>query len=216
MPSLPYPQLLETVERAIVSSGHSATLLSPVDERPAQFLVSGPQIGCVPLWVYIKNLTPAKRKNDDEYRIQLSRKILPLSMNPFGPTILIGYYAAKNVFVGFDPASISTGATTQLSSGYVSLRVVTSARRKGMTFDRDRRNRIAVGLRPDLLVPYSLNASEIHAAADDDGIIEALNLAAQTVSATSGMIVDDRGDGRTFQRKQLLRQVRIFARDAGF
>ena len=122
-------------------------LISHPGDTPGRFLVSGPNLPSLPVWAYIKNLTPADRSDPDEYRIQLSSRILPLAFNPDGPTVLLGYHAALQLFVGFDANEVSTGARTQLSGGYVSLRVVKEARRFGMSFDRDRRNRIAVGLR---------------------------------------------------------------------
>ena len=85
-----------------------------------------------------------------------------------------------------------------------------------MTFDRDRRNRIAAGLRPDMLVPYSLNASEIHRAADDAGIIDILNTAANGLAAASSRAADEALGDVPLQRARLVRQVRTLARDAAF
>jgi putative restriction endonuclease len=216
MPSISSHQLTEAIERALVSSGHMGTLISQPGDTPVCFLVSGPNLSSLPVWGYIKNLTPADRSDPDEYRIQLSSRILPLTFNSDGPTVLLGYHAELQLFVGFDPNEISTGARTQLSSGYVSLRVVKRARRFGMSFDRDRRNRIAVGLRPDMLVPYFLNAREIHAAADDEGIIRILGRAVTPFSALSGRAFDDDLRQLPFERQRLLRSVRVLARDAGF
>ncbi len=216
MPSVSSRQLTEAIERAFVSSGHIGTLISQPGDTPARFLVSGPNVPSLPVWVYIKNLTPADRSDPDEYRIQLSSRILPLTFNLDGPTVLLGYHAELRFFVGFDANEISTGARTQLSGGYVSLRVVKGARRFGMSFDRDRRNRIAVGLRPDMLVPYCLNAREIHAAADDEGIIRIPGRAVAPFSALSGRTFDDDLRQLPFERQRLLRNVHVLARDAGF
>ena len=162
MPSRLYVDLIRAVQIAIASSGHTAVLMSSETEQPFRFALSGQGLSFVTLWVYIKSLTPAARSNPDEYRIQLRSADLPLALNPRGLTVLLGYYSSDNLFVGFDPHTISTGAMTQLSGGYVSLRVVKRSKRDGLSFDRDRRDRIAVGIRPDMLVPYALSAAEIH------------------------------------------------------
>jgi putative restriction endonuclease len=161
-------------------------------------------------------LTPADRSDPDEYRIQLSSRILPLAFNPDGPTILLGYHADLRLFVGFDANEVSIGARTQLSGGYVSLRVVRQARRSGMSFDRDRRNRIAVGLRPDMLVAYSLNAQEIHAAADEEEIVQLFGRAVASLGAPGGRASDDDWRHLPYERQRLLKNIHMLTRDAGF
>lgn len=216
MASIPYSRLHSAIESAFRRSGHVATIVSLRTDVPLRFLVNGPSCESMPLWVYIKNLTPADRADPDEFRIQLSSKIVPLALNPGGPTLLLGYHDALDIFVGFDPQAISTGARTQLSGGYVSLSAAARARRWGMSFDRDRRDRIAVGIRPDMLIPYSIHATEIHAAADEEGITAILGSAAKAFRSTrSSTFVKDLS-GFSPERRRLLRSVHMLARDAGF
>ncbi len=216
MASVQRNELIATVEKAILASGYAGACVPGIHEDPLRMLLSGPSLEAIPVWVYIRNLTPAVRRDPDEYRIQLRSQVLPLSRNPAGPTVLLGYHAESRLFVGFDPSTISTGARTQLSSGYVSLRSVKRSVRRGMTFDRDRRDRIAVGFRPDMFVPYCLHASEIHAAADEQDIIPILSSAAATFMETSGDTPDERFDEFAPARQRLLKEVSVLSRKAGF
>ena len=110
MPSIPTRQLIEAIERAFVSSGQMGTLSSHPGDTP-HFLVSRPDLRPFQSGPTLK-LTPADRSDPDEYRIQLSSRILPLAFNPDGPTVLLGYHAALQLFVGFDANEVSTGAGT--------------------------------------------------------------------------------------------------------
>jgi putative restriction endonuclease len=217
VPSLSHSGLVAAIQHAVTSSGYAIARLSKVAEQPERFLVSGPSFGSQPLWVYVKNLTPADRLDPDEYRIQLRSAILPLQFNPDGPTVLLGYHAGEDLFVGFDPRTVSTGARTQLSGGYVSLRQVKLARLNGMAFDQDRLGRIAVGVRPETLVAYCLNAPEIHESGAEASIIKVLNRTAMSFRRTvrprtSPDLADDVPPGR----QRLLRSISVLARDAGF
>lgn len=216
MVSLRYRALIGAVEQAISSSGYAGSLISDISEIPFRILISGPSCDSMPLWVYIKNLTPADRDDSDEFRIQLRSKIVPLALNPGGPTLLLGYHADRNIFVGFDPLAISLGAKTQLSGGYVSLKVASRAVHRGMSFDRDRRNRIAVGIRPDMLVPYSLHASEIHGAADDAHITTLLDQVTEAFQSAEGRNVVVNESSVAPDRTRLLRSIHVLCRSAGF
>src|SRR5882762_617574 len=108
MPSLLHSDLVAAIQDAVASSGYAIARLSDAAEQPERFLVSGPSLELLRLWVYIRNLTPAVRSDPDEYRIQLSKAILPLHFNPEGPTVLLGYHAGSGLFVGFNPRTVST------------------------------------------------------------------------------------------------------------
>lgn len=216
MSSVPRVQLIEAVEDAIISSGYSGVRVSDNNEEPARFIVTGPSRRSISIWVYVRNLTPAGRSDADEYRIQLRSDILPLALNADGPTVLLGYQATLKLFAGFEPCSISTGATTQLSGGYISLRIVKRAQKQGMTFDRDRRDRIAVGVSPDMLVAYCLHASDIHAAAEDDKIVGILNSATSAFDGHDETGSSDNLESVKTERQRLIRSVSYIARDAGF
>lgn len=213
MASIQYAELIDAIVSAIESSGQSATVVSDRREVPARILVSGPTQQSIVIWAYVKNLTPADRADPDEYRIQLSGRILPLALNPDGATILLGYHASLKLFVGFDAVAVSSGARTQVSGGYVSLRAVKRARHRGMSFDRDRLGRIAVGLRPEMLIPYCLHASEIHGAASEKDIVRILS---RTTQASNTSDFDINIDQLPLERQRLLRQIRQIVRNAGF
>jgi putative restriction endonuclease len=218
MPVIPNPELIEAIENATASSGHTAVLTSPENQQPFHFSVSGQGLGVMSLWLYVKALTFAHRRDPDEYRIQLKSADLPLALNPAGPTLLFGYYPNDDLFVGFNPTTISATTRTWVTGGYVSLRVVQRAQQDGMTFDRDNRGRIAVGLRPDMLVPYALTAAEIHATADDPEVFPLLRAAAAAYrdpDRSADSLENDIADLPP-QRARLLRQVRTYSRDSGF
>src|SRR4051794_1256219 len=105
-----YSELIEAVEEAILSSGHTSLLMSSEDSQPFQLALAGPGMEVTTLWAYLRTLNAAARSNPDEYRIQLKGADLPLAMNPAGPTVLLGYHALTNLFVGFDPLTVSSGA----------------------------------------------------------------------------------------------------------
>lgn len=211
-------EIIAAIERAIESSGHAAVLASPENEQPFRFNVMGKEFGVIVIWVYARALTPAARANRDEYRIQIKRADLPMALNQIGPTLLLGYYSPEDFFVGFDPTTVPIGAKTQLSVGYVSLRVMKRSKREGMTFDRDRRGRIAVGVRGDMLVAYALNAVDIHHVADDDELLQLLQTAAGAFKdhSRSADDLEQRITKLSDRRKRLLRRVRLFSRDGGF
>ena len=112
MPVIPYSDLIHAIEDAVASSGHTCVLMSPENEQPFRFAVSGHGLGAVSIWVYIKALTSTARSKPDEYRIQLKSQDLPLDLNPAGPTVLLGSYPTETLFVGFNPTKISAGTKT--------------------------------------------------------------------------------------------------------
>ena len=67
-----------------------------------------------------------------------------------------------------------------------------------------------------MLVPYSLHASEIHAAADEEGITEILDSAAEAFRSPRGRAFNTDDSGISPERRRLLRSVHVLSRDAGF
>lgn len=216
MASLSRQGLLDEFERAALASGYMAVRTSDAAKVPARYLLTGASAESIALLVYIKNFTPADRANVDEYRIQLRRDVLPLQMKRYATTVLLGYHQKSGLFVGFDPSSVSTTARTQISVGYVGLRAVKRAVRRGMSFDRDRLGRIAVGIRPELLVPYCLHARELHGAADEASITALLNEATAAFNETEPGADLTTSIDVPSERKRLLRSVSVLSRDAGF
>lgn len=216
MASLARSGLLEVFEQAVFASGYVPGRLSGRDDVPARYMLSGPSSEAIGVLVYIKNLTPADRSNDDEYRVQLRSEVLPLKSERYITTVLLGYHQTSKLFVGFDPTALPTTSRTQISIGYVSLKAVKRAKRRGMAFDRDRLGRVAVGFRPGLLVPYCLLADELHAAADEASITSLLNEATAAFNDTGVDRSKPHSIAVPAERRRLLKSVSVLSRDAGF
>lgn len=215
MATLPPSALLKQVEHAARCAGYIPVRTSGAAAMPAQMVLNGPGPTTLRVLVYVKNLTPAHRTNSDEYRIQLSSRVLPLQFLRNTTTVVLGFHAESGLFVGFDPRGVSTTAATQLSAGYVSLSAVRRAKRQGMTFDRNRVGRIAVGMRPELFVAYCQNAAAFHSVDEDVEIVALLNGAAAAYTGTRRLpLAPEEEPGTTRQR--LVRTVQILSRDAGF
>lgn len=216
MTSLSHSMLVAQLELAFMASGYTVARLSDTHEVPTRFLLSGPASASLAILVYVKNLTPADRSDPDEYRIQLSAQNHPLRFEPYATTVLLGYHSSSNLFVGFDPRAVSPTARGTLTAGYVSLRIVKRAKGRGMTFDKDRRSRIAVGMRPEMLVPYCLHANEIHEVADELKSIAILNGATAAFTQTRTGWVEPSTSEPPTARQRLVRTVRVLSREAGF
>jgi putative restriction endonuclease len=103
MPSAKVAKIIQAILDAIQESGHSAILFSSPRRHPRKFIVQKPDGTGLTLWVYIWTLTHGGRRNlPYEYRIQMTTVESPLSVNPEGITLLLGYDPNMKVFAGFD------------------------------------------------------------------------------------------------------------------
>jgi len=154
--------LVDAILEAIQESGHSAVLISGIRQHPRKFLITTQDRGETYLFVFAWTLTHGGRTRlPDEYRIQMTSVDSPLQISTEGRTILIGYEPNLKMFAGFDLNRHST-FTTGSPSVQIDIRAVRRALDDGIAFDRKSNDEIAIGIRPDQLLNYALNASHLH------------------------------------------------------
>jgi len=154
--------ILEAILDAIHESGNSAVLLTSSRAHPARFAVVTPEGREFTLAVYAWTLTPGGRPQlVHEYRVQMTSVESPLPVNPLEVTVLLGYEPNLQTFAGFDLARHRT-FTTGSPSIQVDIRAVQQALQDGLSFSRKTNYEIAVGVRPDQLIAYALNAGRFH------------------------------------------------------
>jgi putative restriction endonuclease len=85
----------------------------------------------------------------------------PLEPSADGPTVLMGYEPQSRLFAGFDLARHRI-FTPGSSSVQINIGELHRAETDGLTFHRKSNDEIAVGVRPDMFVPYCLNAELLH------------------------------------------------------
>jgi putative restriction endonuclease len=211
MPAINPRGLVEAVFSAIEASGFSAILLSPIREHPRKLAISLPSGEAVELWVYAWTLTHGGRPSlPDEYRIQMTTVASPLPLNPRGPTILIGYEPDLHLFAGFDLERHHT-FTKGSPSVQIDIRTVRAALEDGLAFDWKSNQEIAVGIRPDQLVAYSLNASALHRLGRHAPTFALMNRASglQTIPHAKLARLSE-------PRRRIVQQIRRLSRDANF
>lgn len=112
--------------------------------------------------MYAWTLTHGGRPSlPDEYRIQMTTVTSPLSLNPKGYTVLLGYEPNLKMFGGFDLRRHHR-FTTGSPSVQIDIKCIHKAMQDGLAFDRKDNDEIAVGIRPDQILSYIANASELH------------------------------------------------------
>jgi putative restriction endonuclease len=161
MPAVGTNVLVDAVLDAFQDSGASGLLLSAPSRHPRRFAVQTAS-GSVEVWVYAWTLTHGGRPNlPDEYRIQMTTVTSPLPLNPKGYTVLLGYEPNLRMFGGFDLRR-HRKFTTGSPSVQIDIKCIHKAMQEGLAFDRKDNDEIAVGIRPDQIVGYIANASELH------------------------------------------------------
>lgn len=162
MPAISPRELVVAITDSIQESGYSAALISPPRNHPRQFVVTTPDEQFFSLWIYAWTLTPGGRPSlPHEYRIQMTTVSSPLTLNPTGYTVLIGYEPDLQMFAGFDLERHQT-FTSGSPSVQIDIRTVRAAIQDGLAFDRKSNQEIAVGIRPDQLITYVLNGVNLH------------------------------------------------------
>ncbi len=161
MPAVSPTQLIDVILDAIQQSGEAGMRVSAVRTHPRKFAISGPE-GPVDLWIFAWTLTfGGKPSLPDEYRVQMTSVSSPLSLNPAGPTVLMGYEPNLQVFAGFDLQRHRT-FTTGSPSVQIDLTALRQALQDGMTFHRKSNAEIAIAVRPDHFMVYVRNAENLH------------------------------------------------------
>ncbi len=178
MPAATPEVLVEAIIDAVQQCGSAATLISPVRHQPRKFLITAPGGEGYVLWVYAWTLTFGGRPAlGNEWRIQMTSVKSPLALNPNGPTVLLGYERDLGVFAGFD--IMRHREFTQGSpSVQVDITPVRQALESGLTFHRKGNGEIAIGIRPDQLINYALNAADLHKSGRRPEILQLLERAA--------------------------------------
>lgn len=114
------------------------------------------------LWIYIWTLTHGGRRSlPQEYRIQMTSVGSPLSLNPNGHTVLLGYYPDLGMVAGFDLHRHRT-FTAGSPSVQIDLGAIYTALQDGLAFTTKDIREIAIAIRSDQFLNYVLHAEELH------------------------------------------------------
>lgn len=210
MPAITPEQLVTAIANAISDSGYSGNLISPIRRHPRRFIVVGSNVNFT-LSVYAWTLTFGGRKSlANEYRIQMTTVQSPLQMGAGGPTILIGYEPTLNLFAGFDLRRHST-FTAGSPSVQIDRPALQRAEIEGLSFHKKSNDEIAVGIRPDMLVAYAMNATVLHRYGSEANVLRLLNLAVHQEP-----LPPKETEALTQERQKVLTEVGRWSRDAGF
>ena len=209
MPAIATRDLTLAITNAITESGYAANLVSPARHQPRRFIVSGPNATTV-LTIYCWTLTPGGRPSlRDEFRIQMTSVSSPLDLAQDGPTILIGYEPARNIFAGFDLERHRV-FTTGSPSVQININALHEAEREGLSFHRKSNDEIAIGIRPDMFMAYAMNASILHRYGREANTLRLLNQAVrQTTPPPQAQTL-------TAERRRIITEVNRLSRDAAF
>jgi len=131
-------------------------------------------------------------------------------MGAGGPTILIGYDADRNLFAGFDLARHKT-FTVGSPSVQIGIAELRQAETTGLSFYRKSNEEIAVGIRPDMFMAYTMNAPLLHKYGRDSNIRKLL---AQAVVAEP--IRHQDVESLSVERQRIVSEVSRLSRDARF
>jgi putative restriction endonuclease len=162
MPALPAGELVDALLRGLEEAGAQAQLTTPVRSHPREFLVVEADRSYT-VWVYIWTITHGgATRSPEEYRIQMTTVEPPLTMNPHGPTLLMGWNPEHGVFGGFDIKKHSDGFRAGSNSVQISLSALRSAQSFGWGFYTNQYNEIAVAFEPAELLNYLHNSEALH------------------------------------------------------
>ncbi|MDE0510476.1 MAG: HNH endonuclease [Gammaproteobacteria bacterium] len=211
MPAAGPKAIIQAIKDAYFEASASAILISDGKSNPRKFYVTTRETS-FPVWIYIWTLTHGggDARPQDEHRIQITSVDSPLTKNPDGPTLLLGYEPESKCFAGFDLNKHLT-FSTQSPSIQININTLREADKNGIAFSRKGNDEIAVGFRPDNILLYSLNSKSLHESGADAAISELL-------SKTDGfkLVTDDEISALTPERKRVLTKVLRLARDGDF
>jgi putative restriction endonuclease len=209
MPAISPHVLINRILDAIDQSGGGAVFDSAVRSHPRKFTVSA-NGETYSLWIYIWTITHGGRVTlPDEYRIQMTSVTSPLTINPNGLTVLMGYYPELNMFAGFDLAQHRT-FTEGSPSVQIGMSVLDAAFQNGLSFSTKDNGEVAIGVRPDQFLNYCRNAQRLHEAGHDVPLMEMLERASELE------IQDEDISGLAENRRVIVEEVRRLSRDARF
>lgn len=210
MPAASPNELADALEEAFTESNAIAVLNSPAREQPRKLLVKH-QDEVLSVWIYIWTLTHGGRQTlPDEYRVQMTGVEPPLIPNPEGFTLLMGLEPDTGAFAGFDLTQ-HTNFTIGSPSVQINLGCVHQALQDGIAFTRKSNNEIAIGVRADQMLHYTLNSVELHRLGKDVNMPELLSRASSLLDIEPAAI-----ESLGTERERILAKVRKWSRTASF
>jgi putative restriction endonuclease len=211
MPAVARQDIVGALRDAFLEAGCQAQLISPVREHPRRFQVIQPDEVPFTVWVYIWTVTHGgATRAVDEFRIQMTSVSPPLTMNPNGPTVLLGWDPNLQVFAGFDLARHRT-FTTGSPSVQIPLSALQSAVNFGFGFSRKDNGEVAVAFRPSQIVNYIANAPAFHAQGTN---AMTMNLLRRVASLQP--VPEQEVEGLSAPRRRIVETVSKLARDSNF
>ena len=207
IPSLIVNEIIGAIHQ---SGGVAAYVSKTIRTHPRKFLIS--YLGTTySLWAYIWTLTHGGRVSlPDEYRIQMTSVSSPLSINPSGLTMLMGYHPDLRMFAGFDLEKHSK-FTAGSPSVQISITALHSALQSGLSFTTKDNDEIAIGVRPDHFLNYCLNAEPLHQCGVESKLMTMLTKAVE-LQEIPQQDLSSFAEGR----KRIVESVSRYSRDANF
>jgi putative restriction endonuclease len=211
MPRYPTPEFVRTIIKAYEESGSSAVLISEPDNNPRKFVVQSYD-GPIEVWIYFWTLTHGggAARPEAEYRIQITGITPPLGINPSGPTLLIGFEADVKCFAGFDIEK-HLSFSTQSPSIQIPITTLHHALQHGLGFTRKGNDEIALGIRPDNLLLYTLNSRQLHLFGEDNN----LDRVVETIISDPDSKLED-FQIENLERDLVIENVYRYSRDSRF
>ena len=203
-------QIVDSILDAIHQSGETGAYVSSTPRtHPRKFQISH-QGSKHSLWVYIWTLTHGGRPSlPDEFRIQMTSVSSPLDINPNGLTVLLGYFPSLKMFAGFD-LNKHREFTTGSPSVQIDLSAIHDALQNGLSFFVKSNDEVAIGVSPEQLAYYCVNAQSLHEHGSDTGIKDLLVKASESGDVTADVEL------LAEERKRLVSTVSRLSRDSGF
>lgn len=203
--------LVDAILDAVRQSGGVGTYLSVKDQvHPRVFGIEYLEASSS-VWVYIWTLTPGGRTSlPNEYRIQITSVSSPLQVNPHGYTVLLGYHPGLRMFAGFDIKQHGT-FTPGSPSVQINIETLHAGLQNGLAFGTKGHQEIVLAIRPDQLLNYVINATQLHRYADDAVMVNLLERATEMGQVDEHMIAK-----LTIPRRAMVIKVSRYAREANF
>ena len=204
-------QVIDSAILDALSEAGATGLLVPKDSSsPREFFVSS-EGESKSLWVYIWTLTRGGRPElVHEYRIQMTSVSSPLKLNPDGLTVLLGYEPNIKMFAGFD-LERHQQFTQGSPSIQFDIRTAHQALQDGLSFHHKSNNELTIGVRPDHLLLYCFNATELHRFGDDSPSLSVLEKVSK-----SELVTTEETTTLPQERRRVVTVVSRFSRSAGF
>lgn len=201
----------QSIIYAFEEGNASAILISSETRNPRQFIVQQSS-RTFSVWIYIWTLTHGggAARPVNEYRIQLTGIQQPLTRNPHGVTLLMGYEPLIGCFAGFDVSKHLT-FSTRSPSIQIPITTLHDALQNGFSFARKGNDEIAIGVRPDQLLTYCLNAPLLHKEGAVEGMPELLQQAAELMP-----ISEEETASLPEERTRVIQEVARYSRDSTF